>query len=127
MGSWILMLIITLLLPFTMIGIGSYYVIKGGPKEINETSGYRTAMSMKNKDTWLFAHVYCGRLCRVIGCIVLPLSVIAMLFVVGKGAGLIGACGGIVAIVQLIFLVIPVILTEKALGRTFDEEGNRRN
>ena len=54
------MLIMDLLLPFTMIGFGRYFM-KKAPKEINSVFGYRTSMSMKNKDTWEFAHKYCGK------------------------------------------------------------------
>ena len=58
MEFWIFMLIMDLLLPFTMIGFGRYFM-KKAPKEINSVFGYRTSMSMKNKDTWEFAHKYC--------------------------------------------------------------------
>ena len=60
MGFWIFMLIMDLLLPFAMIGFGRYFM-KKAPKEINSVFGYRTSMSMKNKDTWEFAHKYCGK------------------------------------------------------------------
>ena len=50
MGFWIFMLIMDLLIPVTMIGFGSYFM-KNAPKEINAVFGYRTSMSMKNKDT----------------------------------------------------------------------------
>ena len=39
MGFWIYMLIMDLLLPFTMIGFGRYFM-KKAPKEINEMFGY---------------------------------------------------------------------------------------
>ena len=48
MEFWIFMLIMDLLLPFTMIGSGRYFM-KKAPKEINSVFGYRTSMSMKNK------------------------------------------------------------------------------
>ena len=50
MGFWIFMLIMNLLIPATMIGFGRYFM-KKAPKEINAVFGYRTSMSMKNKDT----------------------------------------------------------------------------
>ena len=46
MGFWIFMLIMDLLLPFTMIGFGRYFM-KKAPKEINSVFGYRTSMSIK--------------------------------------------------------------------------------
>lgn len=42
------MLVMDLLIPFTMVGFGKYF-IKNAPKEINKVFGYRTPMSMKTK------------------------------------------------------------------------------
>ena len=61
MGFWIYMLLMNLLNTFTLIGFGKHFMRKA-PKEINEVFGYRTPMSMKNKDTWEFAHKYCGKI-----------------------------------------------------------------
>jgi flagellar biosynthesis protein FlhB len=102
MGFWIFMLVMDLLIPFTMVGFGKYF-IKNAPKEINKVFGYRTPMSMKNKETWEFAHHYCGKLWLIIGCIMLVPSVIAMLFVIGKDESVIGTFGGILCVVQLVF------------------------
>lgn len=60
MGFWIFMLIMDLLIPFTMIGFGKMF-LKKAPDQINYVFGYRTSMSMKNQDTWVFAHHYCGK------------------------------------------------------------------
>ena len=70
MGFWIFMLIMDLLIPFTMIGFG-YLFLKRTPKNINVLFGYRTTMSMKNRDTWEFAHRYCGKLWYMWGGILL--------------------------------------------------------
>lgn len=59
MGFWIFMVVMDLLIPLTMIGFGRYF-LKSAPKEINVIFGYRTTMSMKNRDIWEFAHRYCG-------------------------------------------------------------------
>ena len=61
MGFWIFMLIMDLLIPFTMIGFGKMF-LKKAPDQINYVFGYRTSMSMKNQDTWVFAHYYCGKI-----------------------------------------------------------------
>ena len=55
MGFWIFMLITDLLIPVIMTVFG-WYFIKQAPKNINYLFGYRTEMSMKNEDTWKFAH-----------------------------------------------------------------------
>lgn len=125
MGFWIFMLIMDLLIPFIMIGFGRYF-LKSAPKEINVLFGYRTAMSMKNKDTWVFAHHYCGKIWYVCGVILLPLSIFPMLFVIGKSDDLVGTLGGIICIIQLVFLVGSIFPTEKALKKTFDKDGHRR-
>ena len=49
MRFWTFMLLMDLLIPFTMIGFGKYF-IKSAPKEINAVFGYRTSMSMKNNN-----------------------------------------------------------------------------
>ena len=90
MGFWIFMLIMDLLLPFTMIGFGRYFM-KKAPKEINSVFGYRTSMSMKNKDTWKFAHKYCGKVWYVCGMVMLPITVIFMLLVIGKNEDCVGS------------------------------------
>ena len=125
MGFWIYMLIMDLLLPFTMIGFGKYF-LKTAPKNINTEFGYRTSMSMKNKDTWTFAHKYCGKIWFISGLIMLPLSVVVMMFVIGGVENIVGTVGACLCGIQFIPIVISIILTEKALNKTFDKNGIRR-
>lgn len=125
MGFWIYMFIMNLLIPFTMIGFGKYF-LKKAPKEINPVFGYRTTMSMKNKDTWEFAHRYCGQIWYVCGLILLPLSIVPMLFVIGQSDDTIGTLGAVICLVQIIPLVGAVLPTEKALKKNFDKDGNKR-
>ena len=124
MGFWIFMLIMNLLIPATMIGFGKYFM-KSAPGNINIVFGYRTAMSMKNQDTWEFAHTYCGKLWYKWGMILLVITVIAMLFLLGKSADTIGYWGGTICMIQLVPLIGVIGPTESALRRTFDKNGNR--
>lgn len=126
MGFWIFMMITNLLIPLTMVGFGKYF-IKNTPKEINMIFGYRTTMSMKNKDTWAFAHKYCGKLWLKLGYILLVASAIAMFVVIGKDKNVIGSFGGIVCGVQMVFLIGTIFTTEKALRKTFDKDGNKKD
>ena len=126
MGFWIFMLVMDLLIPFTMVGFGKYF-IKKAPKEINAVFGYRTPMSMKNKETWEFAHHYCGKVWLIMGYIILILSVISMLFVIGKDENIVGTSGGILCGIQVVLLVISIFPTEIALRNNFDKNGNRKN
>lgn len=125
MGFWIYMFIMDLLLPVTMIGLGRYFM-KKGPKEINAVFGYRISMSMKNKDTWEFAHKYCGKVWYVCGLIILPITVIFLLLVIGRNEDYVGTVGGIICGVQLIPLLGSIFSTEIALKKNFDKNGKRR-
>lgn len=125
MGFWIFMLAVASLTPITMIGFGLLFM-KKAPDDINYVFGYRTGRSMKNKDTWSFAHKYIGRLWFFCGVIILPLSIIPMFFVLGKTTDVVGMTGGIIVMVQLIPLVGTIIPTEAALKKTFDDYGKRR-
>lgn len=125
MGFRIFMLVMVLLIPLMMIGFGRLF-LKKAPGTINAVFGYRTSMSMKNKDTWEFAHKYCGRLWFYGGLALVPLSVIPLLFVFHKGADVVGNVGAVIEIVQLVPLIGSIIPTEMALRKNFDRDGVRR-
>ncbi len=125
MGFWIFMLIMVLLIPLMMIGFGRLF-LKKAPGSINVVFGYRTSMSMKNKDTWEFAHKYCGRLWFYGGLVLLPLSVIPLLFVFHKGSDVVGNVGAVIEFIQLVPLIGSIIPTEMALRKNFDRDGVRR-
>lgn len=125
MGFWIFMLICNLLLPAMMLGFGWWFQ-SHVPKKINNVYGYRTTMSMKNMDTWKFAHTYCGKLWWNTGKIILPVSVIAMLLVLGKDTDIVGTAGGIICTVQCVILIISIFPVERALRKNFDKNGNRK-
>ncbi len=124
MGFWIFMFIMSLILPVLMIGFGLWFC-KHAPGKINSVYGYRTKMSMKNMETWNYAHHYFGKLWARIGWGLLPVSILAMVFLVGKETDLIGWGGCIVMSCQCIALLLPVRWTERELRKKFDEDGNR--
>lgn len=121
---WVFMMAVNLLLSATMIGFGRAFV-KTPPKQVNDFFGYRTAMSTKNKDTWVFAHRYFGRIWFVLGIVVAALVAVVFLILLGKSIDTVGNVGGVTAIVQCVFLVAPILPTERALRKTFDRWGNR--
>lgn len=126
MFFWFYMLCSVLLLPGTMVFFGRWF-LRRPPQNINAAFGYRTKMSMKNKETWAFAHKYCGGLWYRWGKVLLVLSFFAMLAVIRKSVNTIGLIGGILCAVQLVFLAGAVLPTEKALKNTFDANGNQRD
>ena len=125
MGFWIYMLCMSVLIPTIMLVIGRIFLFRA-PKNINYLLGYRTTRSMKNEDTWTFAHTHCGKVWWIGGWILLPLSVIPLLFVIGKDQELIGNVGLIVTLIDTALLMLSIIPTELALRKTFDQDGNRK-
>lgn len=125
MGFWLFMLVMELLFPAMMIGIGKSFQ-KAAPKDINPIYGYRTAMSMKNRDTWEFAHRHCGRLWFKLGLILLPVNLIPMLLVIWQSEDVVGNVGTVLCIINLVVIIASIFPTEAALKRTFDQDGNRK-
>ena len=125
MGFWIFMLCMDLIIPFTMIGFGKLF-LSNAPGEINFAFGYRTSMSMKNKDTWEFAHMFCGKLWFRCGLVLLPVSIIPLIFVFNQSDNTIGIVSGVVCVIQLVLLIGSIFPTEAALKKMFDENGIRQ-
>ena len=124
MGFWIFMLAVVLLLPLTMLVFGRRFQRKA-PERINMFFGYRTTRSMKNRDTWNFAHEKAGRYWYRAGWAVLVLSVLAMLPAMGKDAETVGLWGAAVCCVQCVPMLWVFFVVEGALKRAFDKNGNR--
>ena len=125
MGFWIYMFLMELLIPALMIGFGTYFV-RSAPKKINNLFGYRTAMSMKNEDTWKFAHHHCGKIWRAVGWAMLAVSAPAMLLVWRESSDAVGTFGSVLMLIQAAVLLLSIIPTEAALRKTFDADGYRR-
>lgn len=125
MGFWVAMFICNLLVPLLMVVFGRI-MYKHAPKSINGIYGYRTSMSMKNEDTWKFAHDYCGRLWYKIGLIMLIPSVLVQLPFVKSSTDTIGIMTVVLETVQICVMIASIFPTERALRKTFDKYGNRK-
>lgn len=125
MWFWWIMLICALIIPFIMIVAGRL-MWKHCPKEINRLIGYRTKRSMRNEDTWKFAHDFCGKLWWIMGWIILLPSALAQLPFYNSTYTTIGIAIAITAIVQIIALIISIIPTEIALRKNFSDNDKRR-
>lgn len=124
MAFWVFMAVVSLFVPIIMVIFGKSF-LKAAPKEINGIYGYRTAMSMKNQDTWEFAHKHFGKVWFYAGLILLPLNIIPLLFVMGEGKDLIGTVGIVVCLIDTAVMLLSIIPTERALKKNFDSDGNR--
>lgn len=125
MFFWWFMFINNLLIPVIMIALGNLFT-KHCPKEINGLWGYRSARSMKNKDTWKFAHAYMGRLYRKLGWILLVPTVLVQLPFYTSDTDTVGIITLIVIGVQVVALLGAIVAIENALKRHFDADGNAR-
>ena len=120
-----IMLLVMLIMPLIMVGFGMLFM-KNPPKSINSFYGYRTRRSMKNQDTWDFAHYYCGKLWLVCGLVSLPISLVPILLVLGKSQQVISVAGLIVLGIQTILLIATIFQAERALKNNYDEFGRPR-
>lgn len=125
MWFWWFLFFCNLLVPVLMIFSGRM-MWKHPPRNINGMVGYRTTFSMKNKDTWEFAHNYCGRLWWKIGWIMLVPSVVIFSFTYSKTEEVMGTIEAILCTIQCVILILSIFPTEKALKRNFTNEGIRR-
>jgi uncharacterized membrane protein len=111
-----------LLIPVIQV-LGGLWMWKFPPKKINSFCGYRTARSMKNADTWKFAHVFGGRLWFIFGLATLPVYALLHLPFYGKDENTLAVLSIIIMAVQLAVLILSILPTEKALKTHFTEEG----
>ena len=125
MWFWWFMFFSNIMIPLLMILLGKW-MWKYCPESINMVLGYRTKRSMKNMDTWKFAHEYCGKLWWKLGWIALIPTIVVQIPFIHSNEDVIGSLGGIIITIQLILLLGSIFPTEAALKKTFHEDGTRR-
>lgn len=113
-------IIITFLLPCMMVFFGILFS-KNVPKHINGKFGYRTHRSMENKDTWNFAHKYCGRLLLYTGLVLVFLSFGAVYAYTVINESLVSTVLLAVVFAEIILLYIVFFMTERALKKRYGQ------
>lgn len=124
MGFWLFCTACCLLIPLVMLSFGWRFLEKP-PKKINGFYGYRTTRSMKNQQTWDYAHQVCGKLWFRAGAVMLPLSLLAMLPLLGRGIEGQSIWLIVVVGVQIVVMLATLFPVERALKRKFDKYGRR--
>lgn len=122
---WLFMLAMDLLIPVCMLYFGWRFMNKP-PKKISDGYGYRTTCSMRNQETWNFAHAYSGRFWFRAGWPALALSLIWMALLLGREVGTVGWSALILTAIQMFLLMAVIPATERALKREFDDLGRKR-
>mgnify|MGYP002543808754 CR=1 FL=1 len=82
---------------------------------------YKTGGSMRSQETWEFANTYCGKLWKRWSIFMLFFSEIIMFFFQQYTWTL-----GVLFAVQIIMFLSAIYVTENAIDKTFDRQGNRR-
>lgn len=121
----IFMLICNLLVPLIMIIFGTVF-IKKPPQHINSHYGYRTPRSAKNYETWFFAHRVCGSLWRILGLVLLPITIVFTVITWNLSVDALGYASLILMGLQLVFLVGSIFIVENALKKNFDRYGRKK-
>lgn len=124
--NYFALMVAIFLLPVVMVICGMSYT-KRGPKRITRVQGYRTKMSMKNRETWDFAHKYLGDLWFKLGTPLLAITSVMSLIVFRQSDDTIMFWCCVFIVVQLVLMLLPVYFTEKALKENFDENGKWRS
>lgn len=125
MVFWLFCTGMTLLIPLMMLGFSRRFQTHP-PKSINSFYGYRTARSMKNRQTWDFAHRVCGKIWLRAGIILLLVSLVVMLLARSWSEERIELCCLLVTVLQLVVLVGSILPVERALKHNFDQFGRKR-
>ena len=125
MWLWWFWLICDLLIPLVMIVVGRM-TWKHCPKNINSLIGYRTTRSMKNMDTWKFAHEYCGKLWWKLGWLIMILTALMYIPLYQGNDNMVGIAGVVLITIQCTVLIISIYPTEKALKEHFTDDGTRK-
>ena len=123
MGTQITLFICNLIVPLLMLVFGIWMLCRP-PKEINGAFGYRTRRSMKNEQTWRFAHEKCGRIWTWTGAILLVVSVVLSVLLWLKGGEALTRFTTSYSMAQVVVLVLTIVPVERSLKKHFDENGN---
>ncbi len=122
---YVFLFLCDLLIPVIMI-LAGWCMEKHPPKKINGWIGYRTGRSMKNRQTWIFAHQYAGKLWRRWGLAMLLLSAAVHIPFLNAGEEALGVLCIFVTLIQSALLIGSILPVERALEKNFDEAGNPR-
>ncbi len=105
---------------------GGWFTQKHYPKKITIWAGYHTLLSMRNMDTWRFAHEYIGRLWWKIGWLMLIPNVLLPILLLHQAKDTLDNVSLALSFIQVLLILASVFLTERALRKTFDADGIRR-
>ncbi len=125
MGFWFYILITTLIVPVLMLLFGLYYGKNGAPKNIDGHSGFRSRRATKSWDAWVFTHKKAARLWKLMGVVMMPVTILLMLLTVKLSVEAINIFGSVLFLIQGITFAVSVIVVENQIKKNFNDVGVR--
>ncbi|WP_162262218.1 SdpI family protein [Candidatus Methanomethylophilus sp. 1R26] len=89
------------------------------PKDPNHFCGYRTQRSMMSGESWKFAQVYSGKKMEWFGLVMMLPAAVSMIPAMDFDDDGIALLMAAVMMAELAIMMVPIILTEKALKKKF--------
>lgn len=122
---WLSELVLVLIIPVLILIFGVRFDKKGAPQNINAVFGYRTTRSVQTWETWTFAHAKLGKLWKLIGLIMIPVSAGLFAILYKQKEDTMSVFGLIIMLLQTVPVIVSIILVEKSLKQNFDDRGER--
>ncbi len=123
MGEAVIIVVCSMLLPLTILGLGlMIWLTKPG---YGDAFGYRTTWSLKNKETWERAQGLFGRICTAVYAVLSFLTLISGLIpvIVRADKYVLGIVTGVVNFVDFIALFVVIGVTDSIVKREFNKDG----
>ena len=115
-------------LPTPLIIMAFAISMRNNPPRFGENTGYNTKRSRKSTEAWDFAQTAYGRYATVafavMSAVTLAVGLTAILLNLGETAGFVTFMA--VTAAQVAVLVAVIIIIERQLERSFDEDGKPR-
>lgn len=122
---WQFWLPCSIIIPALMMILG-FWMNKFPPRKINRFFGYRTKRSMKNSDTWNFAHRQSGKTVGISGVLLLIFSLLFMFNFCHSNENTLATVGTIITLAQTAILILAFLHTEIALKNAFHDDGTKK-
>lgn len=121
----IIMLISVAFIPLLLIVIGKIFE-KYPSKEPNIAIGFRTKLSMMNKETWDYAQRLFPKAWISLGRIMLPLSLIILFLLYSEDKDYTGNLALILMLVQEVLMLGSILYVNLKLKKAFNSDGSRK-
>lgn len=121
----VIILLSVAFIPLLLIVIGKIFE-KHPIKEPNIAIGFRTKLSMMNKETWDYAQRLFPKVWISLGRIMLPLSLIILFLLYSEDKDYTGNLALILMLVQVVLMLGSILYVNLKLKAAFNSDGSRK-